>query len=185
MAVPSRRSAARRVRNSRQRRRASIALRSFCLSCQGLLVKHPGSFRIRFTFVKSASLFAIKTKAVILTVRIWFALTIAFGAIGIVTLNWPEALALATRAVEVQGTVVSKEPENHKFIQYTYVVGEATYSGLGSAGRDNPTFEQLKIGDRVKLYYDPDSPKESILGDPKEHAKSITRGWLPISKGRI
>jgi len=147
----------------------------------------------------------MKTKAVLTTVLIWFALTIAFGAIGMVTLNWPEALALATHGIEVQGTVVSKDHENHNFIQYTYVVGEATYSGLGSAGRGNPTFEQLKIGDRVKLYYDPDSPKESILGNAKEHAKSITtgllfitiigplgsilglyqRGWLPSSKGRI
>jgi len=34
------------------------------------------------------------------------------------------------------------------------------------------------VGDQVKVFYDPDNPKESILGDPQGQVTSITKGVL-------
>lgn len=144
----------------------------------------------------------MNSKAILITVLIWLGLTVGFTAIGIVALDWPKWHSLARRGVEVEGRVIAKETENHRFIRYSYVVDGKNYSGLGSAGRGNPEFEQLNIGGAVKVFYDPDKPEESIPGSPQEQAGSITtgilflailgplfslvglhrKGWLPISK---
>lgn len=118
------------------------------------------------------------TKAILITILVWLALTVICSAVGFVALDWLKWHNLAEHGVEVEGRVVAKEPQNHRFIRYSYAVGGDTYSGAGSAGRGNPEFEQLSVGDQVKVFYDPDNPKESILGDPQEQATSITRGVL-------
>jgi hypothetical protein len=151
-------------------------------------------------------LITMNLRAVAITFCIWLALTIFFAALGFVIMDWRKWHGLAERAVETEGRVIAKEPENHRFIRYSYQVGARTYIGLGSAGRGNPTFEELNVGDRVRVFYDSDKPEESILGDAQGQASSITvgvvflavvaplfamvrlyqRGWLPISKhGRI
>ena len=146
----------------------------------------------------------MNSKAVISTFFIWLALALILAAIGVVAVNWSKWHGLAKRGVETKGRVVGKEPENHKFIRYSYEVNQQTYSGLGSAGRGNPTFEQLNIGDKVTVFYDPADPNESILGNPQEQANSVTvgvlflaiggslvatvnlyrKGWLPTSRPR-
>jgi hypothetical protein len=120
----------------------------------------------------------MNSKAIVTTFLIWVALIAVFAATGIVALDWQKWRGLARRGVETEGRVVAKELENHRFIRYSYEVGGQTYSGLGSAGRGNPEFEQLNIGDRVKVFYDSDNPKESFLGNPQAQADSITRGVL-------
>ena len=144
----------------------------------------------------------MNSKAIMITILMWLALALTFAGIGSAALDWAKWHGLAERGVEAEGRVIAKEPENHEFVRYSYVVGGETYSGVGSAGRGNPEFEQLNTGDRVKVFYDPDNPNESILGDPQEQASSINRGvlflavvgplltlvllyhkgWLPISK---
>jgi hypothetical protein len=142
------------------------------------------------------------SKGILTIVLIWVALTIFFAAIGVVALDWRQCHALAQRGVEVEGKVIAKEPENHRLIRYSYVAGAETYFALGTGGDGNPEFEQLNTGDRVKVFYDPGNPKESILGNPQRQASSKTtgvlflaiiaplfsivglyrKGWLPIFK---
>jgi len=50
-------------------------------------------------------------------------------------LDWLKWHGLAEHGIEVEGRVVAKELQNHRFIRYSYVVGGNTYSGLGGAGR--------------------------------------------------
>ena len=45
-------------------------------------------------------------------------------------------------------------------------------------GGENPDFAHLAIGDEVILFYDPDNPKDSILGDARAYANSSTFGFL-------
>jgi hypothetical protein len=67
--------------------------------------------------------------------------------IGMVTTDWREYYELSIRGVKTEGIVIAKEPENHKFIRYSYKAGEQTFNSIGSAGRGNPSFEDLEIGD--------------------------------------
>ena len=142
------------------------------------------------------------SRAIIITFCIWLAWTLACAAVGFVLVDWRKWHGLAERAVETEGRVIAKESENHRFIRYSYQVGARTYSGLGSAGRGNPTFEQLNVGDRLKVFYDSEKPEESLLGDAQEQVTERTvgvlfvavlgpliamvrmyrKGWLPISR---
>jgi hypothetical protein len=100
------------------------------------------------------------------------------------------------------GRVTAKEPENHNFVKYSFEVNGHTYSGLGTAGGENPGFHALEIGSSVVVHFDPVNPDISFLGDPIRQAKSATngvifvalvgsilsmiglyhKGWLPITK---
>lgn len=151
-------------------------------------------------------LMGMNLRNVAFTLCIWLALTVFFAAVGLTALDWRKWHGLAERAVETEGRVTAKEPENHRRIRYSYQVGARTYTGLGGAGRGNPKFEQLNVGDRVRVFYDSDKPEESIPGDARGQASSITvgvvllalvpplfamaglyqRGLLPISgRGRV
>ena len=93
------------------------------------------------------------SRSVLITFIIWLALTVIFALL--------KYRRLAKWGVAIEGQVIAKEPGNHQFIRYSDSVGQQTYSGLGNAGRGNPAFEQLNIGDSVKVFYDPDDPKDS------------------------
>ena len=132
----------------------------------------------------------------------WLILLCLFGALGVFMLNWFEYRRLAKTAVEATGTVTAKEPENHRFVRYSFSVNGHSYSGLGNAGGVNPEFEQLEIGSSVKVFYDPNDPDESFLGSPTDQSNSVRTGviflavvsslfsvfglyyksWLPVTK---
>src|SRR5215475_10046603 len=107
---------------------------------------------------------------------VWLLLTVGALVFGILVLRWPIYHALAVDGVATRGKVAAKEPENHRFVRYSYVVGGIPYNGIGSAGFGNPEFEEISIGDEVIVYYNPETPQISFLGDPKHQLESITRG---------
>ena len=115
---------------------------------------------------------------ILLTFLIWLASAIAFGLIGVVELDWQKWDGLARHGVATAGRVENKEPENHNSIRYSYSVNGNHYSGPGSAGGENPSFDQLQIGDRVKVMYDSRDPAQSILGSAQSQARSINTGIL-------
>ena len=144
----------------------------------------------------------MKSQPIVITVLIWLTLTIVFAAFGFKVLDWQKWNRLAKYGVETKGKILSKQPDNHRFVRYSYTVGQQTYFGLGSARSGNPEFDQLNVGDEIKVFYDPDDPAHSILGSAEAQASSITRGvlflaiagplfsmiglylkgWLPVSK---
>jgi len=113
-----------------------------------------------------------------LTLLIWGVLTVAFVLIGVVALDWRRSNGLAKHGVAINASVDGKEPENHDFIRYSYNVNGSHYSGLGSAGGENPGFDDLHVGDKVKIVYDSRRPAESILGSAQSRANSATRGVI-------
>jgi hypothetical protein len=117
-------------------------------------------------------------RAVGLTLLIWAITTFVCVVIGVVALDWQRWNGLAKYGVATSARVVGKEPENHNFIRYSYMVSGSHYSGLGSAGGENPDFDQLHVGDSVKVVYDSRQPEESILGSAQSQASSVTRGVL-------
>ena len=98
-------------------------------------------------------------------------------------LHWREYRTFAMTAVETTGTVTGKEPEQHRFVRYSFVVNGQSYSGRGNSGHGNPEFAQLEIGSRVKVFYNPTDPGRSFLGDPKDQSDSITRGVIFLAVG--
>jgi hypothetical protein len=110
------------------------------------------------------------------TLLIWAISTFVCVVIGVVALDWEKWNSLAEHGITSNGNVVAKEPENHNFIRYRYVVNGSHYSGLGSAGGENPNFDQLHVGDAVKITYDSQRPEESILGSAQSQRSSIRRG---------
>jgi hypothetical protein len=113
-----------------------------------------------------------------LTLLIWFISTFVFGMIGVIALDWQKWNGLDKYGVATTANVIGKEPENHNFIRYSYVVNGSHYSGLGSAGGENPDFDELHVGDQVKVVYDPRQPEESILGSAQSQASSVNRGVI-------
>jgi hypothetical protein len=118
-------------------------------------------------------------KRIILTYfAIWLAFALAGVVIGVIATDSLKYYRLKTEGIKVHGQVIGKEPQNHQSIRYSYVVGEQTYSNLGSAGRGNPSFAALNMGDSVIVYYDPDNPSNSCLGYPSRHLQDSIGGII-------
>lgn len=82
--------------------------------------------------------------------------------------NLPKYEKLAAKGIKAENAfVTAKEQENHQFIRYKYNVNSEFYEGIGSAGNGNPRFSEIENGDKVLVFYDPDSPEISILGNPQ------------------
>ena len=93
---------------------------------------------------------------------LWLAIYICF-AILIAFLTGTEHYRLAKSGVNTKGTITATEPENHRTVRYSYVIGQTNYVGGESVGGG---FEQLKIGDPVEVFYVPDEPNISCICDP-------------------
>jgi|SRR3954471_1581540 hypothetical protein len=96
----------------------------------------------------------------------WLVLATAI-AIGIGSLNWPAYHRLAVRGVSGQASVVELLPKFHNTVRYEYRVGEKVFEGQMQAWQPNPPLEQLRVGQPLVIYYDPQHPEQSVLGDPK------------------
>ena len=126
----------------------------------------------------SESTMVLTVRTVTLTILIYAVLLVALGLLAGKVLNWSEYHHLALVGVKTVGQVNSKEESNHNAIRYSFKVNGLFYHGIGSAGGENPTFIQLQPGSEVIVYYDPDNPDLSSLGNPKEHAASRTNGVI-------
>ena len=128
---------------------------------------------------KSTPILTLRT--VTLTGLIYAVLLGAFGILGITALDWSQYRHLAQVAVKTVGRVNTKEPGNHNSIRYSFKVNGLFYHGIGRGGGENPTFDQLQTGSEVVVYYDPENPDSSFLGNPKEQAADVTTGVVFIT----
>lgn len=115
-------------------------------------------------------------KKLIRVFSVWVTLACIFAAIGIISLDWLKYRRLSKFGIQTEAQVTAKEPDNHKFVRYSYKVKQQVYHGTGNAGRGNPAFENIGVGDTLKVSYDPNNPNESFLGNPSEQFVSISRG---------
>lgn len=120
-------------------------------------------------------------KKYLILVPIWLILATLSGFIGFRIVNPMADYRLSKDGVMVMGRVTKKEPENHRFITYTYVAGGQTYNGLGNGGNGNPDFEDISIGQDVVVFYDPGSPQISSLGYPKNHYRVNLAGVVFVT----
>jgi hypothetical protein len=88
-------------------------------------------------------------------------------AIGIGSLNWPSYRRMAVRGVLGQATIIEVVPKIHNTLRYEYHVAGRAFEGQMQPWPPNPPLEQLAVGQSVVIYYDPEHPEASVLGDPK------------------
>jgi len=82
----------------------------------------------------------------------WITLAITMG---------PDLAALwrlQQSARTTDGVVRAVDPQQHRHVTFTYVVGETTYTGTETAS--------YRIGDRVTVYYAPRRPEDASLSEP-------------------
>jgi hypothetical protein len=75
--------------------------------------------------------------------------------------------AFVATGARADGVVIALTPENHNTVQYRYAVGGRGYEGQQTPWTPNPPTEELHIGQKVVVVYDPASPGTSVLGDPE------------------
>lgn len=109
---------------------------------------------------------------------IWLILSIIGFGVGSLVFNQNSLQQFTDKGIPIYGKVIATEPENHQLIQYEYVIAGNQYTGAGNAGRGNPNFDQIQIGQQVVVFYDPKSPENSILGYPQLYSRSNYFGVL-------
>jgi hypothetical protein len=85
------------------------------------------------------------------------------------------AASFAGRSRTAQGTVISREPNNHATVRAVYEVAGTKYEVADSfIGPPNPDFDAVRVGDTVTVFYDPESPGRAVLAEPAVRASSGT-----------
>ncbi len=103
----------------------------------------------------------------------WLVLAVVI-AIGIGSLNWPSYRRMALRGISGQATVIELLPKIHNTLRYEYHVAGRAFQGQMQSWSPNPLLEQLAVGQSVIIYYDPEHPEVSVLGDPNPMLKNET-----------
>jgi hypothetical protein len=101
----------------------------------------------------------------------WLALTVAI-ALGIGKLSWLEYRRLAVHGVRTQGLTIEILPMQHGTVRYEYHVDGRKFEGQTQPWPPNP--EWMSVGQTVVVYYDPEYPERSVLGDPRPILKNET-----------
>lgn len=80
---------------------------------------------------------------------------------------------------QTHGVVIGKDAENHRTLQFVYDVDGVTYERSGFSGESNPDFDEIQIGDRVIVVFDPVDPDSAILGLPEDTLGALYLGrWF-------
>lgn len=108
----------------------------------------------------------------------WLFFTAVGAGVGYFVFNLPRINHLVEKGVPIYGKVIATEPEQHQGVIFTYEVNGMQYSGNGNAGRGNPDFDQIQIGQKVVVFYDSENPENSILGYPQLYQGSEKFGIL-------
>jgi hypothetical protein len=80
------------------------------------------------------------------------------------------SLRVIRNPASVEGTVVELRPENHRSIVISYEVGGRTFRSSTSLPETVglPRFENIHVGDKARIAYNPQYPGKGIPGDPRK-----------------
>ncbi len=111
----------------------------------------------------------------------WLAATLLAGVAGIILLDVPKYYRLTRYGVPAEGSITDLQPRNHRSVIYQYQTERSAYNGGGHAGDIEADFDQLRLGQKVTVFYDPDKQEVSCLGDPSRHLRSNLTGVALIT----
>ena len=94
---------------------------------------------------------------------VWLALTLVFFAMA----RWffGSDLRFSRMTAETTGFVTEKLPDDHEKIRFRYTLNGADYSGVGATDFGNPSFDDIAIGQKIIVFYDPENPTSATSGD--------------------
>ena len=90
-------------------------------------------------------------------------------------LNLTGLYRMARQPAFTDGWVTGKQPENRQNVTYNFNVGQRQYEGTGGVG---DAFETIKVGDKVRVTYDPENPNQSML---KGNADDVLKQSLVLA----
>jgi hypothetical protein len=105
--------------------------------------------------------------------NLFIALPWALGAV-VAVHGWTVNRAVAEREQTTVGTITAHDEANHNQYGYIFSVNGKSYMGL-----ETPRKEELHIGQRVRVYYDPTDPTMNALTDFAELA-TASLGLVPL-----
>jgi hypothetical protein len=112
----------------------------------------------------------------------WLLLVVVI-AVGVGAINWPSYRRMAARGVSAKATVLELLPSVHNSVRYQYEVGGQTFEGQMQSWQPNPPLEHLVVGQPVVIFYDPQHPAASVLGEPKPILRNETISVLLAAFG--
>ena len=92
----------------------------------------------------------------------------------IFTFQWAsddELRKLKNRSATTTGKIIAIQPEQHQTVRYEYEVGEETFVRSGGVNLIGKSLYEMKVGDSVPVFYYPENPTISRIGNP--HSISI------------
>jgi hypothetical protein len=99
-------------------------------------------------------------------VILWLLLAVvAFAAIG--SMDLPFFYRIRANGVRQQAIATKLTPEFHYTVYYRYQVDGANFEGRDHPWPPNPPLNEIKVGQSLVVYYDPQNPSRSVLGNPE------------------
>jgi hypothetical protein len=83
------------------------------------------------------------------------------------SLNVPAYSQLVKHGVQARGIVTKVTPKFHNTASYVYTVDGRSFDGRNQSWLPNVPVADLKPGDPVIVFYDPQNPSRSVLGNPR------------------
>jgi hypothetical protein len=107
---------------------------------------------------------------------IWIILALII-AVGLGSLNMPKFWRRTKHASQCQGTVTEVTVVYHNTVCYKYTVNNRVYTGQTQTGFPNPEPGNLRSGDALVVFFDPDTPSISVLEAPDTLLKNEIISW--------
>jgi hypothetical protein len=99
------------------------------------------------------------------TILIWFLLVLAVGILGVLVSY--RRLALCSDYQTTTGTIDQTFPDNHQGFSFSYKVAGQSYDGDGYAGQIGRSFDSIRFGDTLTVFYYRQHPASCTLDSPR------------------
>jgi hypothetical protein len=111
---------------------------------------------------------------------VWL-LLVLFTVLIVVTISWLPAFQLSRSTSSTTGYVIKKYPKNHQYVGYQYTVNGENYKGKSIPKFIGESFESIKIGDDVKVWYDDKYPNNSTTNLPVNSVVGATGDLVAVA----
>jgi hypothetical protein len=115
---------------------------------------------------------------VAINIWVWIGLTALVAVFGSASVL--KSSSISRHAQTTQASVVALVPEQHQSFDYRYRVGTHTFLGRSTAGDADRSFESMRVGDTVTIFYDSTHPEQSTAGPPDMAAIETIGGLIAL-----